>query len=343
MKETDFENKNPFIPWYADEYVEPVRSDSSEKSYFFMKPQDIKAELEKNVVNQEEACRKIAVMVYHHLHGHRFVGLLAGPTGSGKSFIAENLQRVFPDIVYIRDVSNVTCDGWKGNKKVSSLFAGIRTSGLYHGRRIHPIVFLDECDKMFAPKIASGGENVSESVQGEFLTAIQGSELTYIAKGEGIGGIDERIVVETGKISFLFAGAFAKRAEAIAQNESGPKIGFGASGTLARAYDRELTMDDVIDAGCIRELGGRIQTMVNLNRLGEDEYRRMLDYTDRGPVCEMEEEYGIRIYISGSKKDEIAHEAYEKGLGVRGMKNAIQEYINELTWNDCDAKKLDIE
>ena len=116
------------------------------------------------------------MMVYQHLHGHRFVGMLAGPTGSGKSFIAEKLKDMFPGLVFIRDVSNVTCDGWSGGKKVSSLFTDVPVPDKNSGR-IQPIIFLDECDKLFSPKINSGRENVSETVQGEFLTVIHGGEL----------------------------------------------------------------------------------------------------------------------------------------------------------------------
>jgi ATP-dependent protease Clp ATPase subunit len=65
-------------------------------AYMKLKPKDIKKALEATVVNQEEACKQIAVMMYQHLHGHRCVRVLAGHTGSGKSFIGENLKQLFP-------------------------------------------------------------------------------------------------------------------------------------------------------------------------------------------------------------------------------------------------------
>ena len=101
-----------YIPWYADEYAEKTGSVFDSGDYLALRPQDIKKGLEETVVDQDEACMKVSVKMYHHLQGHRFVGILAGPTGSGKSFIAESLQRMFPDIVYLRDISNVTQDGW---------------------------------------------------------------------------------------------------------------------------------------------------------------------------------------------------------------------------------------
>ncbi len=335
MDKNDMFEEEPYIPWYANEYKPGSASSKKVPDYLAFTPQDIKREIEKNVLNQEEACKKIAVLMYQHLHGHRFVGLLAGPTGSGKSYIAENLKKLFPDFVYLRDVSNVTCDGWKGNKKVSSLFSDVNETG-----SIQPVLFLDECDKMFSPKINSGLENVSESIQAEFLTVIHGGEIEVANRNET--GREAYRTMNTRGMSFLFAGAFEKRAQAVAKQESGSSFGFGTSVKKLSSYDLELTMEDVREAGCTTELSGRIQKLICLQKFGEEEFRKMLDCNDRGPVREMEREFGIRIFISDRRKAELAHEAYVSGLGVRGMKNAIREYIDELTWENYRAKELEI-
>ncbi len=329
-----------FVPWYADEYR--ISSRAPEKrslGYPDLTPVQIRDELQKAVIDQDDACKKVAMMVYQHLHGHRFVGLLAGPTGSGKSFIAEKLKDMFPELVYIRDVSNVTCDGWSGGKKVSSLFEGV-TVPAADSMHIQPIIFLDECDKMFSPKISSGRENVSESVQAEFLTVIHGGEIRVYDPDSDAG---RRFgVIDTSGISFMFAGAFEKSANLIAEKESGPMMGFGSSLTGARSYERELTMEDVHEAGCINELCGRIQRLVNLNPFSEEAYRRILDNHRKGPVHELEEEFGIPIIISNERCDELAHEAYVKGIGIRGIKNALREHIDDMLWNDCRIRTFEI-
>lgn len=332
-----------YIPWYADEYAKKSSSVFDSGDYLALRPQDIKKGLEETVVDQDEACRKVSVKMYHHLQGHRFVGILAGPTGSGKSFIAESLQRMFPDIVYLRDISNVTQDGWKGDKKVGTLFQRVSSVSV-RDRVIHPVMFLDECDKFFSPKITSGGENVSESVQSEFLTVIQGSRITLNEKKQN-GTIMQDVPreIDTSVMSFLFAGAFAKRAKAVADKKSGSSFGFGADHKTVHEYETALTMKDVMAAGCISELCGRINGIICLNSFGEEGFRNMLDCDSRGPVYEMEKEFGLEIHISDRKKDELAHDAFESGLGVRGMKNVIREYIDELTWEDCNAKVLDID
>ena len=333
------DDKEIFIPWYSDEYTGPVYRNKNVTDYLSMSPQDIKAELEKYVLNQEETCRQVAIMMYQHLHGHRFVGMLAGPTGSGKSYIAESLKEVFPDVVNIRDVSNVTCDGWKGDKKVSTLFKGIHYPVSYNGL-IFPLLFLDECDKMFSPRVSSSGENVSESVQSEFLTIIHGGEIEV--KENGIGGKEDVKTIDTTRFSFLFAGAFEKKARLIAENESDASIGFGASHNKLSSYNRDITMEDVIEAGCMPEFGGRIQRLICLKKFEECAFLEILNAKDRGPIYEMEKEFNLLINISETKKEELAHTAYIKGMGIRGIKNEIRRYIDELTWEDCNSKELDI-
>ena len=325
-----------YIPWYSDDYRVSSKL-SDKKDYMALSPRDIYTELTSSIAGQDDACRKVAVMMYQHLRGHRFVGLLAGPTGSGKSFIAENLKKLFPKIVYMRDISNVTNDGWSGSKKVISLFRGIEYPET-HDTEYEPVIFLDECDKLFTPKVSSSGENVSESVQAEFLSVIQGCEI-------GLAPGDDRCrtdVISTSGISFLFAGAFDKKAREIAEKESGPKMGFGSGGQKSVPYDREIGRKEIMEAGCISELCGRIQKIVNLNPVSEDTFRMMLDETDRGPVHELMEEFCIPISISNARKDEMAHEAFQSGLGIRGIKNMLREYIDDMVWNDCGSKVLEI-
>ena len=326
-----------YIPWYSDEYRISRRASDARGDCLNMTPGEILDELKKSVIDQDEACKKVAMMVYQHLHGHRFVGMLAGPTGCGKSFIADKLSEMYPGLIYVRDVSNVTCDGWSGGKKVAGLFEGIDIPGRESNRPM-PILFLDECDKMFTPKHTSGGENVSEQVQGEFLTVLHGSEIRV--RDDNAAGRFR--FVDTGKISFMFAGAFEKKAGAIAESSSGPALGFGASLTKAKSYERELTMDDIQEAGCISEICGRVQRLVNLRPFSEEAFCRILEDHGRGPVHELEKEFGIQIEVSGERAEEIAHNAYTSGLGIRGIRNALREEIDDLMWEDINAASFKI-
>lgn len=323
------------VPWYSPEYTGPVHHNAQIKDYLAMNPRDIKAALEQFIVGQSEACRQVAIFMYQHLHGHRSVNLLAGPTGSGKSLMAETLQKLFPDVVYLRDISNVTNDGWSGGKKVSTLFRGVQNPFCYQGT-IYPMLVLDECDKLFSPRTNSGGENVSEAVQAEFLSVIHGGELEVKEDKE------KTRIVDTRHMSFLFAGAFEKQSMAIARKESGSTIGFGATQEKLQSYHRELTMEDVHEAGCISELCGRIQKIICLQRLEESQFRKMLDTREAGPVFELETEFNVRFHFSEAKKEEMAHMAYESGLGVRSMKHQLRNYIDEAVWEDCAAYDIEV-
>lgn len=323
------------VPWYAPSYSGTVHHNSKIGNYLSLTPQDIKRELEHYVVGQDEACRQMSIIMYQHLHGHRSVSMIAGPTGSGKSFITESLQKIFPDVVYLREISNLSCDGWSGAKKVGSLFNGVHSPYSCSGM-IYPLIVLDECDKCFAPHTSAANENVSESVQSELLSVVHGTEIEVKVDKDSTRTIDTR------PMSFLFAGAFEKCAMGAAEKESGASIGFGANHEKIQSYHRDLTMDDIHDAGCITELCGRIQKIICLDKFKESQFRSMLETKNSGPVFELENEFHIRLQISDNKKDEMAHNAYKSGLGVRGIKNQIRNYIDEAIWDDCRTQVIEV-
>ncbi|MBR0092585.1 MAG: AAA family ATPase, partial [Lachnospiraceae bacterium] len=288
--------------------------------------------------DQDEACKQVAVMMYQHLQGHRSVSLIAGPTGSGKSFISERLQQLFPGIVYLRDISNLTKDGWTGAKKLSSLFMNLRIPAAYNGK-IHPLIVLDECDKFFAPAHNSDHDNVSDAVQSELLSVIHGGTVDVKVRN---GDRDGWATVDTRPMSFLFAGSFEKKAKAIAAKESPASLGFGAVFREPSLYERELTLEDIMEAGCIPELCGRIQRIINLHPFDEKLFRRILDEKEKGPLAELEKEFGIRLRVSKRRKDDLAATAYSSGHGMRGMKRELRRFIDEAMWENCDTEVIEI-
>lgn len=326
------------IPWYAGDYNETADSVLTIPDYLSLKPADIYRELTAKVADQDEACRQVAIMMYQHLHGHRSVSLIAGPTGSGKSFISECLQSMFPGIVYLRDVSNLSKDGWSGSKKMGSLFKNLRIPAGYNGI-IYPLIVLDECDKLFAPSTNSAYENVSDEIQSELLSVIHGG---IIEVKERIGDKDEHRPLDTRPMSFLFAGSFEKKARAIAEDTSPARLGFGAVFKEISLYERELSFEDIMEAGCIPELCGRIQRIINLHPFDESLFRKILDETKRGPLAELEAEFGIHLHVSNNKKDALAEAAFFAGHGMRGIKRELRKCIDEAIWNDCEAKEIEI-
>ncbi len=319
--------------WYSTEYIVPSNSGIAPNDYLNLKPQEIYRMLTKHVIEQDEACKAVAIMMYQHLHGHRSVNILAGPTGSGKSFMTETLKDIFPDVVLLRNIADLTCDGWSGGKKVRSLFQDV--SPVQARNIFGKLMVLDEADKCFSPKTTSSGGMPSEDVQGELLAVIHGSALSLP------NSKDSSLSVDTRKMSFLFAGAFERQARKKAAAKS-TGIGFGASLEKAESYSEVITMEDIHAAGCINELCGRIGTIIPLNKITPDSYRRMLNTRDSGPLYELEKEFGIKFRISESAKDSICHTACSSELGVRSIKNQLRSYIDSAIWNDTDIQCIEI-
>lgn len=319
------------IPWYEDGFVPEVSNGPSTQDYLNLTPKDIYSILSKSVLEQKTACRAVSIMMFQHLHGHRGTAILAGPTGSGKSFLAENLKKAFPSVVFLQSIADLTSDGWSGNKKVINLFAGIESTYI-PGTEISRLIFLDEADKCFNFKPSARGGAPSEDIQGELLSVIHGEEITVSPDK------NTSFTLDTSKFSFMFAGAFDKQQRDKAEESGG--IGFGSKVVKDEAYSTPITMEDIHQAGCISELCGRIGSVIQLTRIPADSYRKMLDTHQSGPIYELEREFGINIHISKCAKDEISHTAWQSKLGVRSIKNQLRTFIDDAIWEQASNLKV---
>ena len=337
--------KSKFIPWFSsdnnwnDEETNHTGISMGHRGeyngdYKALKPKDIFGLLRRYVVEQDEALKDVSIMLYQHFQGHRCVSLLAGPTGSGKSFIAESIMNVFPKVVRMRNISNLTQNGWKGNNKVDDVFSQWEPV-IVGDQTVHPIYMLDECDKLFLPKMASS-ENVSVSLQSELLGYVHG------ARSEFNGRDDKKIIVDTRNVSIMFLGSFEVQAQKKAMKSQGTTIGFTGDQTKVRSYQDPITMEDVIAQGCTPELAGRIHQLINLRKFSEDDFKKILKMKDRGPIREMEEEFDITIRLKRKTIDRMAHESFESEFGMRGAKNQIHEAINKKFWTDPEFKEIEV-
>lgn len=154
--------------------------------------------------------------------------------------------------------------GRKGDKTCSEL---LRSHIFRNGH--HNILVLDEADKLCAPKF-SGGKNVSQSIQSEGLTILEGA-FVEVKISSVIHSID------TSKISFILCGAFSSKAHDVAGKSAGSRISFGAAPKATQPYVRPLEEQDLIDFGIMPELLGHIQRLVHLEPMTDEEYSQMLD------------------------------------------------------------------
>lgn len=318
------------MEWYDDrqKYIRHEREPTKEAGEY-RTPRDIYNFLSQRVWNQQEAVKIASIQMWKCLNGIKENVLYCGPSGCGKTEIWRQLKLIFPRHISIFDTSNTTCDGWKGDKKVSSFL--VDSVGKTH----NSIIVLDEFDKLLTPRF-SHSENVSASIQSELLTCIEGAtQQVTLAK-------DVTHEVHTQRISFAMCGAFSNLAGDVAEKGKGASIGFGASQEAVKPYAKPLTAEDIIEFGAMPELMGRIQKIVNLEPMTADDYAQMLCKSSHSPIQRLEDIYGIKLCLSKEKKLELAQNAYDSGLGVREITNQLTRMVDDVLFEDCETNYIEI-
>lgn len=325
------------LPWY-DDRVKTVNNGTyninhNTKHIYcvgFETPKKLYGYLDGKVWKQDAAKRAAAIITYNSLfRGVKENAMFIGPTGCGKTHIWRCLKELFPDRIEIVDGSNITNDGWKGDKKWSNL---LQSPIFCSGERT--ILVIDEADKMLTPKY-SNSVNVSQGIAAEGLKLMEGI-VTEVKSDSATYQVD------TSKISFVLCGAFSNKADEIARNSNiGHTIGFGSVPHETKAYDRPLTAQDLIEYGVMPEFMGRIQRIVNLQPMTLDDYYRIVG-SGCGPVRHVQDQYRVKIRMTKRRRRELAEEAFKNGLGIRGMENSIRQLVDDAIFDNCNRRHLEL-